>query len=134
MVKGGIVVRTPVLVLLAFLVFAVYPISCAAASGDRTETGDHQSMDSLRPDEFSELHQEKQEADGEPIIRFPDGFDTDTGQRDSELEAKPLPQTDTTLGVPRAATGGGFPDPSMRTGTFGINRDVPGAGGTRAGR
>lgn len=67
------------------------------------------------------------------------GIQPPSGPTDAELQGeKPrrrwLPPEETGLGMPQGATGGGFPDRSTRTGTFGSDTAVPGAGGTRAGR
>lgn len=69
----------------------------------------------------------------------PPGIQPPSGPTDAELRGEQpprgwLPPEETGLGMPQGATGGGFPDRSMRTGTFGSDTRIPGAGGTRAGR
>lgn len=68
-----------------------------------------------------------------PAIQPPSG-PTDAELRGEQPRRSWLPPEETGLGMPQGATGGGFPDRSMRTGTFGSDTGIPGAGGTRAGR
>lgn len=73
------------------------------------------------------------DAGGVSAIQPPSG-PTDAELRSERPRRSWLPTEETELGMPQSATGGGFPDRSTRTGTFGRDTEVPGAGGTRAGR
>lgn len=127
---NALAIRTVGIAVLAItLAFCLYEAPLAQAADDqaaRQDTG----LNGRGTDEEAALG---------PDTEAVPGIQPPSGPTDAELQGeKPrrrwLPPEETGLGMPQGATGGGFPDRSTRTGTFGSDTSIPGAGGTRAGR
>lgn len=129
--------NAPIIAILGILALTA-SLVCGTLEASLAQTVDNQTA--LRSTESDDSTMDERTAaalDGDTAEE--PGIQPPSGPGDAELQGeKPkrnwLPPEETGLGMPQGVTGGGFPDRSTRTGTFGSDTAIPGAGGTRAGR